>query len=226
MGNESQDLPKVIADLKLIKEAISKSDSIIRFIDTGGAVKSILLALGLLIAVFSAVFYFLVEVYGSYGDIPANLRTILFVLIGIACCVLGYFKIRNFLKNAREIGKDMTLFRLFDEIYTTPLLALQIPYLLVIALVVIFLSIGGYQLYITPSLAILFGLLMVSLSPLIFKSEFYFLSMWLITTGLLALFTATIIHPLVAIIITFAAGFLVSSLLLYLDLPWEKSKER
>lgn len=46
MDKESQELREVIADLKLIKEAVGKSDSIIRFIDARGALRGILLTNG------------------------------------------------------------------------------------------------------------------------------------------------------------------------------------
>lgn len=219
MDKKPQELDEVIADLKMIKEAVSKSDSIIRFIDTRGALKSILLATGLMIALFAVLFYYLIESYGSFAAIPPGIRIALFVLIGLVLCLIGFLKIRNFLKSARGISEDMTLNRLFDEIYTPRLLAIQLPYVLVITLVIIFICSKGQFLYITPVMSILFGLLLVSLSPLSFLKEFYFLSMWLIATGLLTLFTAAVIHPLAVLGLTFSAGFILAALLLYLELP-------
>lgn len=222
MDKDAPDLREVITDLKLIKDAVSKSDSIINFIDTGGALKGILLAVGLLIAVFSTVFYYLLEHYGSFEAIPEKFRLILFVLIGLFCAGVGFVKIRNFLNGARKVGFDLTLYKLMEELYTARFVALVLPNITVITLVSIFLDNRGYDLYIIPALAIMFGLLIISMSSLFFMKEFYLLGAWLMATGLLTLFIAATLHPLVTLGITFAAGFILSSLFLYLSLPGEK----
>lgn len=219
MDKKAQELEEVIADLKLVKEAVSKSASIIRFIDMRGALKNVLLIAGLMVALFSLLFYLMIESYGSYASIPLGIKASLFVLIGIFWCLIGYMKIRNFLKSARGVSEDMTLNRLFDEIYTPRLLVIQLPYMLVITLVVIFLCSRGEYLYLTPVLSTLFGLLLLSLSPIFYMKEFYLLSMWLIATGILTLFTAAVIHPLAVLGLTFSAGFILASLLLYLEIP-------
>ncbi len=222
MAKQSQELREVISDLQLIKAAVSKSDSLIKFIDTRNSIKAVLLIAGLLIAVFSALFYYLIEIYGSFSAVPPGIRITLLVVIGLACCLLGYMKLGNFLKSARGISGDITLNKLFSEIYTPRLLALLLPFMLVVVMAVIFLCSEGQTLYITPALAILFGLLFISMSPLLYLKELYLLSMWLIATGLFTLFIATDIHPLVIPGLTFSAGFILASILLYLDLPGSK----
>ncbi len=223
LDDKSRELKEVIADLQLIKEAVSKSDSIITFIDIRRVIRPVMLIGGLLIAFFSLLFYYLIENYGSFIAIPLSIRAILFILIGLACCLLGYLKLGNFLKSARGISGDMTLNRLFSEIYTPRLLVLMLPFLLVITLVIVFLCSKGHILYITPALAILFGLMYLSMGPLFYLKELYLLSMWLIATGILSLFFAANIHPLAVVGLTFSAGFILSSLLLYMDLPDQKS---
>ncbi|HSW35612.1 MAG TPA: hypothetical protein VLH18_03320 [Candidatus Limnocylindrales bacterium] len=223
MERYAQALGEVIADLKLIKEAVSKSDNIIRFIDTRGALKGVLLGGGLIIALFSLAFYVLVSYYGTFAAIPFNIRTTLFILIGLAWCIIGYLKIFNILKGARKIREGITISTLLAEIYTPILLALIVPYMLVIILTTIFLGSNGHLNYIVPALAILFGLLIISMSLLFYMKAFYFLSLWLIATGLLFLFTATIFHPLIVLVLTFSAGFILAALLLFLNLPGRRS---
>lgn len=222
MDQESPELRELIADLKLIKEAVSKSDSIISFIDTGGALRGILLAIGLLIAAFSTVFYYTMERYGSFEAVPLNLKIILFVLIGVSLCGIGCLKSRNFLRGAREIGAEITFYKMMKDLFTPRILALLLPNMTVIVLVIILLSSRGYGLYIIPSFALLYGQLIISLSSLFFLKEFYFLGVWLTATGLLTLFVAAAVQPLAVLGITFAAGFILASLLLYAGLPGEK----
>ena len=223
MTRDKKELEEVIADLRLIKEAVSKSDSFFRFIDMRWAMRSILLIAGLMIALFAGIFYYLVDYYGSFPEIPSQLRIALFILAGLAWCGLGYLKLNNFLKSSRSLRKDMTLNKLFNEIFTSRLVALILPFSLAIVLVIVFLSSRGQISYIVPALAILLGLTFVSMSPIVHLSELYLLSVWLIATGLLALYTATQIHPMALLSLTFAAGFILTGLLLYLDLLAHKS---
>ncbi|MDW7739052.1 MAG: hypothetical protein SCJ97_03195 [Bacillota bacterium] len=223
MDNKPQELKEVIADLQLIKEAIIKSDSIFNFIDIRKAVRSVTLIAGLIIAFFAVVSYYLGEYYESFGAVPLGIRIALYILIGLACCLVGFLKIGNFLKSARGIRNDINLDKLFSEIYTPRLLLLMIPNILVIILVTIFLCSKDLTSYIIPTLSILSGLMFLSTSPIFSLKEYNLLSMWLIATGLLSLFTAEIIHPMAVLGFTFSAGFIISSLLLYLDLPGHKS---
>lgn len=225
MEKQSQELGELIADLKLIKEAVSKSDGILRFIDTGGAMRSVLLLSGLLIALFSGLFYSLIANYGSLSAVPLNIRIALYLLIGFAWCTTGFLKIRNFMKGARGVSEDMTLNRFFCEIYSSRLMATMLPFLLVIVMIIIFLGRMGHLIYIVPVLSILIGLLFISMNPILYLKELYFLSIWLIATGILTLYTATTFHPTVALGLTFSAGFILASLLLYLEVPGNKSKE-
>jgi hypothetical protein len=116
----------------------------------------------------------------------------------------------------------MNLNRLFDEIYTSRMLSLMLPYIFVVTLIIIFLCTRGQLIYIVPSLAILFGLLFVAMSPIIYFKELYLLSVWLIATGLLTLFTADVYHPMVVLGFTFGVGFILAGLLLYIELPAQR----
>jgi hypothetical protein len=221
MKNESSELREIMADLKLIKKAVSKSDSILGFLDIGGVFRGILLAVGLLIAAFSAFFYFFLEKYGSFEAIPLNVRMILFALIGLSMLTIGYLKIRNLMRQAQKFSTDKTIFELIVEIYSPRFLALLLPNLFVILLVIIFVANRGYNLYIIPSFAVLFGLLIISLNYLLLTKEIYYSGLWLTVTGILTLFLAEAIHPLAVLSITLAAGCILASILLYLNLPGE-----
>ncbi|MEW6623751.1 MAG: hypothetical protein AB1420_11615 [Bacillota bacterium] len=97
-------------------------------------------------AAFSAIFYYLLEGYGCFKAIPANLRIILFVLIGLSSLGIGCLKSRNFLYGARKIGVDMTFYKLLKELYTPRFQALPLPNITVIVLVIIYLgSRGNYH---------------------------------------------------------------------------------
>lgn len=219
MDKETRDLQEILTDLKLIKEAISKRGSIISFMDTGEALKGILMAGGLLILTFSAAFYYLLQQYGSLKTTPEVFKVVLFLLAGLALFCIGCVKVRNFLRGAQRIRSDMTICQLMKEFYTLPFLALLLPTSAAIILVIVFLFSQGYYPYIVPSLAVLIGFLTIFLSSLFFMREIYLLGLWLVATGVLILFFAEAINLLAALVITFAAGFILASLFLYLGPP-------
>lgn len=223
MDRKEHELSEVLADLKLIKEAVTKSDNIFRFIDTRRAMRGVMLIAGLMVVIFATLFYYFINSYGSFLAIPQNIRVILFVLVGICWISLGFIKAGGFIKSGRAISADMNLNRLFDEIYTSRMLSLMLPYIFVITLIIVFLCTRGQLIYIVPVLAILFGLLFIAMSPIIYFKELYLLSVWLIATGLLAFFTADVYHPMVVLGFTFGVGFILAGLLLYLELPGHRS---
>ena len=223
MDRKEQELSEVIADLKLIKEAVTKSDNIFRFIDTRRAMRGVMLIAGLMVVIFATLFYYFITSYGSFPAIPQNIRVILFVLVGLSWISLGFIKAGGFIKSGQAISADMNLSRLFDEIYTSRMLSLMLPYIFVIALIIIFLCTRGQLIYIVPVLAILFGLLFIAMSPIIYFKELYLLSVWLIATGLLAFFTADVYHPMVVLGFSFGVGFILAGLLLYIELPAHRS---
>ena len=223
MEKRTQELEEVIADLKMIKEAVSKSDNFFRFIDTRRAMRGVILTTGLMIAFFSGLIYYFISIYGSFLAMPLNLRIFLYILVGIGWLLLGIIKAGGILKSGRAVIKDMNLNKLFDEIYTSRMLTLMLPYITVIILIVIFLYTRSQFIYIAPGLAILFGLLFIAMSPIIYFKELYLLSAWLIATGLVTLFSASVIHPMAVLGLTFGAGFILAGLLLYLELPGHRS---
>jgi hypothetical protein len=225
MDEKEQGLQEVIADLTRIKEALSRSNSIFRFIDAGGALRGILLISGLLIAAFSAAFYGLSARYGAYAAAPVQFKALLWVLVGLSLPLIGYLKARNFLQGARKISAGMTLFRLLREVYTPQFIALVLPYFAAMVLIAVFLSARGLGIYITPALSLMIGLLIISLSGVFYMREIYiFGGVWLVATGLLALFLAELLHPLAVPGLTFSAGFILTSIYLYLNHPGGKGQ--
>ena len=224
MPDKQKELEEVIADLEIIKEAVGKSDSFFRFVDTRGAMKNVLLCSGFIFLLIAGGFYFLIDHYGSFQAIPLSVRSIIFTGIGIAWLFVGFIKLRNFLLSGRSFKKDLNLARLFDEIYTSWLIAMMLPFFGVTIFLAIFLIQQGLYIYLTPTLAILFGFIFIAMHPILNVAEFYFISIWLIATGLLTLFMVELFHPMVALGLTFSAGFVLGGLLLHLDLTGMRHK--
>lgn len=222
MTQKAHELQEIISDLTSIKEALAKSGSIFRFIDAGGILKSVLLLIGIFIGIYATAFHFLLEHYGTFTEIPLQIRCPIWILLLLSILFIGYLKTKRFLQGARLIRSDINLYKLLEESYTPQLLAVVLPHTITIILVAVFLFQNEMTLYLVPIIAFLFGLLYVSLSMVFYMREIYLLGLWLVATGLLTLFTAAYLSSLAMMGITFSAGFILAAVYLYANLPGEK----
>ncbi len=222
MEKETPELREVISDLTAIKEALSKSNSIFRFLDAGGILRSVLLIGGILIALYATAFHLLSEYYGTFAAAPAHYKALFWILLAISIVFTAYLKINNFLRGARLVRSKMTLYKLLEEVYTPQCLSVILPHLAAIVLAVVFLFQREMTLYLVPVLALLFGLSSVSLSTVFYMKGIYLLGFWLVATGLLTLFTAERLSALAMLVLTFSAGFILAALYLYAGLNGER----
>ncbi|MEW6243268.1 MAG: hypothetical protein AB1497_03195 [Bacillota bacterium] len=204
--NAREDLRKLVDDLENIKAAIDKSNSIWKYVDLTRRISLILLLSGVAITLFSAVIYALIQRYGEYEAVPAHLRIALYVSVAVVAAAIALGKIKGVMDETRTIHRDMTVIRLVKEIYTPQTLCVLIPYITVIALVAVFLNKGGHTAYVVPALSILFGLFLLAFANIFFMKELLVVGDWLLGTGLLTLFMAGTLHPLIALILTFGLG--------------------
>ncbi|MTI95072.1 MAG: hypothetical protein FH749_06230 [Firmicutes bacterium] len=205
--DKQQELSALVEDLQFVKKAIAKSGNIMRYIDVSGGLALVGLWGGIFTIIIAAAAYLLSSRYGTYGDAPTAYRVGIYLLIAATLAIAGLSKLRLFLGKARKLDRNITVDKLFDEIYTTQLLNILIPFITAIAVLLIFLITRELTIYIVPTLSILVGLLCVSYLNIFQLRELVVVGDWLVATGLIALFTAEAVHPLLAVIYTFGVGF-------------------
>ena len=215
MKKEAPNLDEVLSDLAAIKEAFLKSSGIFRFFDAGGLLRGVLLIGGILIAFFAAAFHLLAEQYGTFAAAPAPYKALFWILLALSIVLTAYLKINNFLRGARLVKTNMTLYNLIKEIYTPQFISMSLPHLAAIALAVFFLYQKEMTLYLVPVLALLFGLFTVSLSLVFYMKWVYLLGFWLVAAGLLTLFAAERLSIPAMLVLSFSAGFILAALYLY-----------
>ncbi|HOJ83855.1 MAG TPA: hypothetical protein PLZ49_02415 [Bacillota bacterium] len=215
MKKEAPNLDEVLSDLAAIKEAFLKSSGIFRFFDAGGLLRGVLLIGGILIAFFAAAFHLLVKHYGTFAAAPAHYKALFWILLALSIPLTAYLKINNFLRGARLVKSNMTLYKLIKEIYTPQFISMSLPHLAAIALAVFFLYQKEMTLYLVPVLALLFGLFTVSLSLVFYMKWVYLLGFWLVAAGLLTLFAAERLSIPAMLVLSFSAGFILAALYLY-----------
>lgn len=203
-----ENLEKLIADLEFVKTAITKNDSIFKYINIGGRLSRVALAGGILFTLISGWYYLLLSQYGSWPQVPEALKigtNAGLMIIGIA---FAWAKVAVIAGQLKQTRKEMTVLRLFREVYTPQTLTIIIPFVTAMLAVSVFLITREQTLYLVPALSILVGLICIAYVNIFYVKELVVTGDWLLATGLITLFTAETIHPLLALIITFGLGFI------------------
>lgn len=221
MGN-NKEIDEIVSDLLYIKNAISKNSNIFKFISLNEILRRVYLIGAIIIIGFSGIFYYFIERHGGYSEIPANNKLLLYALIFAATVMVAFLKITSIMQAAKKINRNITLLKLFEEIYTTQFVLVVLPYLLVSILLPVFLKQNGLNHMLVPFLAIFIGLMCTSLVTVFYLRELIFLGGWLIVMGLLSLLGVIVLHPLLLTMLIFGLGFILLYIASYFASASEK----
>jgi hypothetical protein len=208
MEDQTKEIDQLINDFRYLKNAVMKTNRVFKFLSSK-TLRPIYLSTGLLIITFAAFIHLLIQNYGSYGNIPGSLKTIYYSGLTILLIWLYYTKLKLVVQGIRELGSEITIGQMFREVYTWSTMVLMVPFILTIGLTVVFLVSYGLSGYLVPCLAILYGLMINSMTSLVYMREFVIGGAWFIISGFVILFTLGPSQPLLGLTITFGLGFLV-----------------
>lgn len=216
MEDKKRDIDPIIEQLVAIQDVLEKSDQIFRFSNFGKAIRGSLMIGGIWIALFSSSLYALEKIYGRLIDIPLHLKIMtlsVYILIALGLTVYKTFSTYTSFKKINGISVGTLIKRLATLRYSMIL----ISHLSVITVICIYLGLQSKYHLIIPAFSVLYGLLLISANVFIMVRKLYFLGGWLIATGLITLILANMFEPFLVPIITFSAGFILTSILLYAD---------
>lgn len=196
-------------NLKILKDIIKQNSNLLRFISFSRPFKSLSLISSITIFIFSLTFYFLIEKFNDFNNIPFYTKTITFILLFIAIVILGYIKIKGIMQEAAKIDSSFNFFKLLKSFYNKHISIMYFAYFFTIIFLLFFLINNKLSIYIINMLSILFGLFILQFTYFTFSKEFIILGFWLLLTGLITLFFINIFHPLIILSITFGFGFLL-----------------
>ena len=221
MGNKKE-LDEVVSDLMYIKNAISKNNNIFKFMNLNQILRKVYLIGAIVIIGFSGLFYYFIERHGGYSEIPSKNKILLYVLVFVAVILMATLKLTALLKAAKGINRNITVFKLFEEVYTTQMLLVVIPFAVVVISTQAFLAHNGLSDYLVPFLSMFIGLMCTSLVTVFYIKELIILGGWLIVTGALVILGIITLHPLLLIMLTFGAGFFIIYIVSFFTLASEK----
>jgi hypothetical protein len=217
MQDKKQELDQVVEQLAVIQDVLQKSDQVFRFSNFGKAIRCSFLIGGLWIALLSSTLYTLEKVYGSFMCIPLYLKIITLSFYILTALGLTVYKTFSTYTSFKKRIKGISLSTLIKRLATLRYSVILISYLSVITVICIYLGLQSQYLLVIPVFSILYGLLLISANVFIVVRKLYFLGGWLIATGLITLILADMFEPFFVPIITLAAGFILTSILLYVE---------
>ncbi|KAB3530710.1 hypothetical protein [Alkaliphilus serpentinus] len=203
------EVEKLVDDLVFIKEAIKKNNSIFKYFSISRALRGVLLYSGLVVISFSLWLNHLISKYDSFQAAPIILKRFTYFLIVIALVIVVIFKIKTMIRAAQKVQSDITVTKLIKEVYTGQTLMVMIPFIITIALFIVFLQQQALGDYILPIVAILVGLLTNSVVSVFHIKELIIMGDWLIITGFITLFFLSSFSTALILAFTFGLGCIV-----------------
>ncbi len=208
MEDQSKEISQLIEDFRYLKNAVMKTNRIFKFISSN-TFRPLYLSMGLLIIIFTVAIQLLIGNYGSYGEIPGVVKGIYYMVLVILLVLMAYMKLRLMLRQIKKLGSDITICQFFKEVYTWNTVFLMIPYLATMGLLSVFLAGRGLSGYLVPCLAILYGLMIITATSLLYLREFVVGGIWFLVSGFTLLFILGPSQPLLGLAITFGLGFII-----------------
>lgn len=201
-----EELDRLAEDLKSIKNALQRSGNIMRWVNWTMPIRWISLVGGLIIIALAYIVSLLNTLYGSFGAAPGWIKAVFFGGIALAVSAFALWKLRVITRQLKEKGSALTCWQLFEEVYTRLVAVFVIPFLCIVAGMVVFLAVKGLDAYIIPVLAVLMSLVFVFFSMQFHFKELYGSSFWLIVSGFICLFLNDVIGPMGALALTFGGS--------------------
>jgi MFS family permease len=215
---DNEQVNRTLEDIASIKEVINRNTPIIQRVAIWQQFMSLRnfrllwLLFGISATFFSMLFYFLMNYYGSYGDIPFNLKLIIYIAIGIDSVFISILKLRlisNLLKK-----QNLTLSWWLKEIFPKGYDHISCSVLFLFYFLIAYFIIQDIPYYIIPLLSIIYGLMM--LLPIGLNIEYSILTgYYFLVTGICLLIFNTI-PASIAVSISVGAGSLIGAALGYI----------
>ena len=221
---DNERVERTLEDIASIKEIINRNTSIIQRVAIWQQFMSLRnfrllwLLFGISATFFSMLFYFLMNYYGSYRDIPFNLKWIISIAMGIDAVFISILKLRlisNLLKK-QNLTLSWWLKKFFPDGYDH----ISSSVIFLFYFLIVYFIIQDIPYFIIPLLSIVYGLML--LLPIGLNIEYSLLTgYYFLVAGICLLIFTTIPVP-IAVSISVGAGSLIGSALGYINQESDK----
>lgn len=202
---KDEQIEKLLEDIASIKSVIKQNKSIVRQLFLPSPFRRFLLMLGLIIILYSALFYFFILQFGDYSSIPGFYKSVFFGLLFITWLAFVLMKYITWLRSLRRIDSKYTLRRAFKELFTPKVIHILLPVNLVMIFLIVYLVYSEAYRFIVPVGSIALGLSYNFFGSLTEIKPYLVSGYWLLITGTLIIAFGSIPIPL-GLAVSFGCG--------------------
>ncbi|MBU3914923.1 hypothetical protein KKA14_05250, partial [bacterium] len=191
----NEQIEKLLEDVSSIKQAINKNRSVLRHILLPRHYRLLSFLLGIIIIFHSAIYYFLVEHYGSYGLIPDGIKNVWYSVIAITWALLAFLKIYKLEKSLSKIDKKYSLSRTLFELFSFRIVHIYVPIMATLIAFIVHFANNELSYYIIPAISISFGILYNVLGAMTEIKQYLISGYWMVFIGVIAVIYTSISGP-------------------------------
>ena len=205
---DNDQIERLIEDISSIKAAINRNKPVLQQVFNPARFRLFTFLCALSYIGFSLLFFFLMQRYGSFGSIPATLRTIIYVAIVADFVFLQILKRRSLLVSAKRIDQSLTLGWFFKELFSYRIVHLYVPLTVLVVFLSIYFIVNDIPYFIIPTISIFYGLLSNFMGTIIEMRQSIIVGYWFLITGIFTIIVSSIPAP-IALLMTLGCGMLI-----------------
>ncbi|MBU4316315.1 MAG: hypothetical protein KKF30_03475 [Proteobacteria bacterium] len=205
---DNQQIDKLLNDISTIKNVLSRNRGLLQKMLLPAHFRILWYACGFGFIFFCLLFYFLIQYFGKYGDIPLLFKAVIYIAMVLYLFFMAYIKWSTLLSSAKQIDPKMTFGRVLKEFFIFRVRHIVFPIVFLYAFFIIFFICIGKAYYIIPTILMAIGLIFNFIGSITGIRQYLIAGYWFLITGILSvIFNA--IPPLLVIAVSFGCGLLV-----------------
>jgi len=205
---DNQQIDKFLNDISTIKNVLNRNRGPLQKILIPSQFRVLGYVSGFGIILFCLLFYFLIQYFHKYGDIPLFLKVIIYIAIALYVILLGFIKWGAILSSAKQTDPKMTLSRVLKEFFIFRVRHIYVPIVILYTFFIIFFISIGKAYYIIPTITIAIALMYNFLGSITGIRQYLIGGYWFLITGILSVVFNSI-SPLFALAGSLGCGLLV-----------------
>lgn len=205
---DNQQIEKLLNDISTIKNVLDRNRGPLQKLLLTSQFRVLGYLSGFGIIFFCLLFYFLIQYFHAYGDIPFLLKGIIFVALVLSVFFVGLIKWSALLSSAKQIDPKMTFGRVLREFFIFRVRHIYVPIVLLYAFFIIFFICVGKAYYIVPTSSISISLMFNFLGSITGIRQYLIGGYWFLITGILSVIFNTV-PPSVAVAASIGCGLII-----------------
>ncbi|MFC1884768.1 hypothetical protein ACFL2O_08350 [Thermodesulfobacteriota bacterium] len=209
---KNQQLEQILEEIASVKTIINQNKSVLHQILLPKHFRLLMFLVGVSVIVFSLVFYYLIQHFGSLSSIPAVAYQIIFFAEFLVLIFLIYIKYSKWGKSLAKSNGGITIDRALSSFFSFRIVNIHLPISILGVILVIYFLKNSLAYYIIPTISIVFGLQFNFLGCIAEIRHFLFSGYWYLATAIIIILFNSIPAP-IALCLSLGCGSLLFALI-------------